>query len=188
MCADTGTDRGTLSGDEVAAGSVLLPAPGESWVVAHVKPRQEKALSRDLAMASVPHYLPLIRELRTHGGRKRWVETPLFSGYLFARGDAEIRGVLRRTDRIVNCLDVQDQDGFLAELGQIEAAIGAGAEFNPYPYLREGEPARIARGPLRGLEGIIDRADSITRLVLVVHTLGRATAIEVNPADVESID
>lgn len=172
----------------MASDSVLCAAPGESWVVAHVKPRQEKALSRDLSAGAVAHYLPMIRELRTHGGRKRWVDSPLFSGYLFARGAPDLKGTLRRTDRVVNCIEVPDQAGLLAELTQIRTAIEAGAEFNPYPYLREGEPARIARGPLRGVEGIIDRTDSITRLVLVVHTLGRATAIEINPADVEPVD
>jgi transcriptional antiterminator NusG len=167
---------------------LLRCVPEQAWIVAHVKPRQEKALSRELDKTGIVHYLPLIRELRTHGGRKRWVDSPLFSGYIFARGGPGLKGDLRRTDRVVSCIDVSDQERLCTELNQIKAAIAAGAEFNPYPSLREGEPARIARGPLRGVEGVIDRTDGVTKLVLIVHTLGRATAIEVNPADVESAE
>ena len=182
-----GDDLRAVERTETARESVVRSIPGESWAVAHVKPRQEKALSRDLEAGAVTHYLPVIRELRTHGGRKRWVDSPLFPGYVFARGGPELTTKLRRTDRVVNCLDVPDQGRLLAELSQIEAAIAAGATFNPYPYLREGEYARISRGPLRGVEGIIDRTDGRTRLVLIVQTLGRATAIEVNPAEIEAV-
>jgi transcription antitermination factor NusG len=159
--------------------------PGHRWVVVHTKSRQEKALCADLRTAGIVHYLPLYQELRSHGSRRRWVEAPLFSGYVFVRGGAELASDLRRTDRVANVIAVADQAGLIGELSQIEKAIAAGARFNPYEFLREGMPARVRRGPLKGVEGLIDRAGSPTKLILVVQTLGRATAIEVNPADVE---
>ena len=173
-------------GSDHAGESPLAEAPaGQRWVVAHTKSRQEKALCRELATAGIVHYLPVYKELRSHGARRRWVEAPLFSGYVFVRGGLELASDLRRTDRVANVIQVRDQAGLVFELRQIEAAIAAGARFNPYTYLEEGMPVRVRRGPLKDIEGVIDKAGSPTRLILVVQTLGRATSIEVNPADVE---
>lgn len=164
------------------------PTPaGHRWIVAHTKSRQEKALCRELELGGVTHYLPLYNELRAHGNRRRWVRATLFPGYVFVRGDGEIGSLLRRTDRVAGVIEVPDQAGLVRELTQIRIAIDAGARFNPYTYLKEGHPARVKRGPLKGVEGMIDRMGSPTRLVLVVETLGRATSVEVNPSDVEAI-
>lgn len=177
------TDRGPVDG----VFSVRTP-PGQRWIVAHTKSRQEKALCVELLAYGIDHYLPTIRELRTHGNRKRWIDSPLFAGYVFARGGEDLGPLLRRTDRVAGIIEVFDQDQFAHELEQIDRAIRGGASFSPYPRLKEGFPARIARGPLKGVEGVIDRAGSPTRLILVVQTLGRATSIEVNPGDVEPLD
>jgi len=51
----------------------------------------------------------------------------------------------------------------------------------PHPYLKEGTRARIDRGPLVGLEGILVRSDPGKGLmVLSVDLLQRSVAIEVD--------
>jgi len=155
--------------------------------VAHTRSRQEKALCRDLVQGGIVHYLPSFRAMRTHGNRRRVVDAPLFPGYVFVRGGDDLRASLGRTDRVANLIEVVDQEGLVHELSQIERAIGAGVSFNPYPFLHAGTLVRVCRGPLRGIEGLVDRIESATRLVLVVQILGRATSVEVCPADLEPI-
>ena len=81
-----------------APASIPLATVAAKWFVLHVKSRQEKALAGDLAKAGIEHYLPLNRVVRYHGNRKAHVIEPLFSGYLFSKGNA--RKHLPRIERV----------------------------------------------------------------------------------------
>ncbi len=58
-----------------------LPA----WRVIVTRPRFEKQVARRLADLGIEHYLPLRKELRQWHDRRKWVEAPLFSSYLFVK-------------------------------------------------------------------------------------------------------
>src|SRR5918999_4935441 len=79
-----------------------------SWHVLHTMSRQEKSLSRDLAAVNVPHYLPLVRQVRYYGKRKAVVEEPLFPGYVFLLGSLDDAYVADRTKRVANIIRVTD--------------------------------------------------------------------------------
>jgi len=53
--------------------------------------------------------------------------------------------------------------------------------------LQVGQRARIRRGALAGIEGILLRRKGIARLVLSVGLIMRAVAIEVEMGDVEPV-
>ena len=163
------------------------PTGETRWVIAHTKSRQEKALAEDLEAAGIICYVPSIRELRTHGSRRRWVEMPLFPGYAFVRGGESVGATTRRTGRVAGIIAVADQERLVHELRQIRRALAGGARLTASPYLEAGVPARIVRGSLKGVEGIVDAVGSAERLVLVIQTLGQATAVEVAPGDVEAV-
>lgn len=177
-----GTDRATWARYQpcVRAGSV--------WSVAATKSRREKQLARALLVRGVQHYLPLHRVSRSHGGRSRDVEFPLFPGYVFVCLSADERLEVLATGHVAQLLPVVDQNGLERELASIDAAIDAGAVFDPCPFLKEGRPVRVRSGPLKGIEGVVDSHGSRGRLVLVVQTLGRATSIEIDMHLLESAE
>ena len=55
------------------------------WKVVYVASRQEKKVSDYLKKQCIEHYLPLYRSLRFWKDRKKWVEMPLFNGYIFVK-------------------------------------------------------------------------------------------------------
>ena len=65
--------------------------------------------------------------------------------------------------------------------------VKAEAEFDPWPYLAVGRRCRVASGPMRGIEGIVHRRKNMTRLVLTVHTLGQAVALEIDGGLLEPV-
>src|SRR5688500_10118078 len=87
----------------------LFGGGGAPWHVLHVKSRQEKALTADLRALSIPHFLPLVRQVKFHGGRKVTVETPLFPGYVFLRGTVDEAYQADRTRRVAGIIKVADQ-------------------------------------------------------------------------------
>ena len=54
-----------------------------AWHVIYVKARHEKAVQADLTVRKIESYLPLRKEMHQWSDRKKWVEVPLFSSYVF---------------------------------------------------------------------------------------------------------
>ena len=62
----------------------------KNWIVVRSKPRSEKIAYAQLLEKGIEAYLPLLKERRKWSDRKKWVEFPLFSSYLFARVELKI--------------------------------------------------------------------------------------------------
>jgi len=76
----------------------------------------------------------------------------------------------------------------MAELSQIELAIRSGAPLTPYKYIKAGERCRVIGGALTGLEGIVVRTQTGSRLVLQIDILGKATSVEIDRDMIEVLD
>lgn len=165
------------------------PASGEAmWRVVHTKSRQEKALAETLEGAGIECFLPLIRRLRTYGHRRRVAQIPLFSCYLFLRGAEEDARFALETGRAVRSLHIPDPLRLERELESIRLALAAGADLAACPALRPGRRVRVARGPLKGVEGVIETTHGRRRLVLEVHALNQSTSLDIDASDVESAE
>ena len=171
----------------VAAGVV---AP---WHVLQTLPRQEKALARDLGAMKVEHYLPVRRQVRTYGRRKVASELPLFPGYLFLRGDLDDAYNADRTGRVARILPVVNQRQLQWELDNLRrllAGTGEGEQtlLDPYPFLVRGIRVVVARGPLKGTQGLVEAKPRPDRLILQIETLGQAVSLSIDAALLEPLD
>jgi len=166
-----------------------VASPGvERWHVLHTRSRQEKAVAQMLDAAGVRCYLPLIRKVAYHGGRRRRVELPLFSSYVFLFGPLEAIYFAIESRRVVRAICAPDQDRFELELNQIRTALAGGADLDPYPYLTRGRWVRVSSGPFRGLEGLVEERLKQDRLILQVNTLGQAASLEIDASLLEPVD
>jgi transcription antitermination factor NusG len=114
----------------------------------------------------------------------------MFPGYLFLRHrmDKEsyvrlqrVRGLAKvlgeRWDRLVEIPE--------SEMNPVRAAAEAKCRVLPFPYLKEGQRVRIARGPLAGVEGLlVESRPNKGLLVLSVHLLQRSVAMSVDATTV----
>jgi transcriptional antiterminator RfaH len=160
----------------------------ERWHVLHTKPRQEKAVARAMEAAGVIHYLPLHRKTRYYGRRKRVVEAPLFASYVFLYGPLDATYFAMSTKRIATVIEVHDQARFGREIEQIHQALANGADLRGADFLAVGRRVRIAAGPFRGIEGLIEESARPERLLLQVAALGRATSLEISADLLEPVD
>lgn len=158
------------------------------WSVLHVKPRQEKSVASVLMEVGIPYYLPLVNKTRYYGHRKRVVNTPLFPSYVFVRGTVEETYFAISTHRVAKVIPVGDQNELERDIERIRSVLQLGGELEPYPYLKVGTPVRVTGGPFQGVEGLIEEHRSWNRLILVVHTLGRAASLEIDASLLERVD
>ena len=158
------------------------------WWCLHTRPRQEKAVARELRALRVPFYLPqVVREDRTPQGRKTRSTLPLFTSYLFLLGDDQERRAALKGNRLVRVIETPDQAGLSYDLKQIHRVLASGLAVVPEPSAPVGARVRILSGPLTGIEGRVVRRGKRDQFVAVVHFLGSGATVDLEDWQVEQV-
>ncbi len=156
-----------------------LPAERYPWWVVHVRSRQEKLLARECRTRGLPFYLPLCERRSARDRRGRIAYVPLFTGYLFARGDLEHERLgLLKTNLCIQILAVSDQEGLAADLAQVRRLQELGVPLVPWPELTKGSVVRIAEGPFLGMTGRVTKVKGKSRFVVSVRFIHRSVSVE----------
>lgn len=161
------------------------------WYALRIRSRQEKAAATMLEALDVPHFLPLISQLRQWSDRKKMVTVPIFPGYLFVRIMAT-SGHELRVRQVPGVVDfVGNQNGPSAvpedEIQNVRALLSPAAKCFPCPFLKAGDRVRIVSGPLAGIEGSFIRCGARSRVVVSVEIIQRSIAVDVSEYDIEPI-
>lgn len=167
-------------------------APPCAWYVVWTHSNCEQLVHDQLQCQGFELLFPKIAVWSRRGERRRLIPAPMFPGYLFAHlslGKSAHLGV-SRTRGVVRILGGRTWDALQpvpdAEVGAIARVAAAGVPVLPYPFLREGQRARILAGPLKGIEGLlVERKASKGVLVLSVELLQRSVAVELDATLVE---
>jgi transcription antitermination factor NusG len=159
------------------------------WYAVHTRHQHEKLVAQRLHNKGFEVFLPLYTEVRQWRDRTKRLELPLFSCYVFLRGDM---------DRQLPIITTPGVHGMLATGGKLSGipeeeiqAVRSVAEnrvnVEPHPFLNCGDLVRVKSGALRGLEGFLVRKKGQTRLVVSVSLLERSVAAEVDVSAVERV-
>ena len=165
-----------LQSEEIFASDLTSFHEGRWWVL-HTKPRQEKSLARWLHATRIDFYLPTIEHRSRIRGRIVTAHLPLFPGYLFLHADQERRVASLTTNRVVRCLDVDNQHEFWNDLRQIHRLLASGLPVMPEQNLGPGMRVEITSGMLTGLTGTIVRSASGRRFVVRVDFIQQGASV-----------
>jgi len=163
------------------------PIHETKWYVAHTKSRREKALANYLVHKQIGYCLPLMKMQQPNSRRERYSFLPLFRGYLFFKGHIEDRYCAYTSNHIATVLEVRDQEKLRKELIQVYRVLSANAPLYPYDFLSEGQRVKIKDGPMKDLEGIIDRKKGDCSLILTVTSIFQSFAVHVDASMVEAV-
>jgi transcription termination/antitermination protein NusG len=159
-----------------------------SWFALRTRYRHEHLVRDQLSAKQIEVFLPTVTRWSRWKDRDKRIQWPLFEGYCFARFEPACRL------RVLNCFGVIDIVSFNRvpapipneEIQSIRRIIASGLEYDQHPFLREGEPARVVRGPLLGVVGRLVRKGARARLILSVELVHAAVSVEVDAADVSA--
>src|SRR5258708_28905279 len=81
------------------------------WYAVHTRARNERAVSWRLTQQGLFTFLPVVTEIHRWSDRKKRIEVPLFSCYIFARlaGTSEERLAMFRTEGILGIVGVRGE-------------------------------------------------------------------------------
>lgn len=158
---------------------------GFHWYALRTRSRHEKMVRDQLVQQGIEPLLPTVKRLSQWKDRKKEVEVPLFSGYCFVRFASDQKLPVLKTVGVVDIVGgtrpepIPDE-----EITAIQTLIKSVLPYDPHPYLQEGMRVEVIRGPLQGIHGILLRKEKRHRLILGVHLIQQAAAVEIDTADV----
>jgi len=161
------------------------------WYALHTRPRHEKLVVQRLLERGVETFLPIVTETHRWSDRKKSVQLPLFSCYVFARF------IPNRSERL-HVLRVGGVLGLVGSQGegtpipdeQIDAVrtlVEGSVPWSSHPFLKIGQRVRIRSGALNGMEGILVSRTGSDTLVISVDALQRSLAVRVEGYELEAI-
>jgi transcription antitermination factor NusG len=172
-------------------GSENETANGLHWYAVWSRSRHEKMVASALTNVGVTTFLPLVTEIHRWSDRRKSVDVPLFPGYVFVQipnsPDAQLRvlktsGVVQFVGNRQGAVPIQDK-----EIDDVRAVLEQKISCSPYPFLQLGQRVRIRGGALDGIEGVLIKRDSASKLVISIELIQRSLAVSVYNFDVEPV-
>ena len=165
---------------------LLEPLPPGPWIIAHVKPRQEKLLAGNLRYFGLGGVLFLERCERTYLRQGVQVSlVPLLPGYLFIHAGPEAYDTIYSTDRVVRLIPVHHPADLHHDLVDLIALVSrANTPMVVRPELVPGVTVELAAGSMAGLRGVIVRRKGRHEIVVNVRLLGTSVAVACAAEDV----
>ena len=161
------------------------------WYAVHTRSRHEKQVDLFLSERGVETFLPLVHTLSRRRDRKKYVDIPLFPGYLFVFTEKERLLVDVKYTRGVTRIIGTDLDAPTPipdkQILDIKSIMETEVKLDPFPYLKKGRMVRVKSGPLKGLEGILVERKGHYKLVIKIDLLQKGAAAEVYISDIEPI-
>lgn len=158
----------------------------KNWYVIYTRSRAEKKVHRELLLNHVECFLPLQKKLRQWKDRKKWVETPLISGYCFVNiTRAEYDRVLQ-VDNVVCYLTFEGKAAIIPDvqmeylrqmLKQYDFDVNVSNE-----NFKKGQQVEVIGGPLIGMRGELIELRGKNKFALRLDQINSTFVVEI-PAE-----
>src|SRR3954447_1843234 len=122
-----------------------------AWFALRVKPNCEKRVSLSLRGKGYEEFLPLFQSRRNWHDRRKNIEAPVFSGYIFCRFSAARRLPILTTPGVMHIGGIGAAPAPIsdAEIESLKTVVESRLTLQHWPFLSAGETVQIEDGPLR---------------------------------------
>jgi len=161
------------------------------WYALQTRARHEKVIAHRLREQGISTFLPLVTEVHRWSDRKKIVELPLFSCYLFAKLNPtnEDRSKVLRLDGVFHLVGTRAEGTPIPDeqIDAVRILVNEHIPVHSHPFLRIGQRVRIRSGALNGVEGILVARDGDQTLVVSIEAIQRSLAVRIEGYDVEPV-
>jgi transcriptional antiterminator RfaH len=160
------------------------------WYVLVIRSRHEKKCEQLLTKKGIEVFLPLQKVIREWSDRKKKIDVPLFSGYLFIKYDTSKRIEILNTPGVVRFIRYDQQDATVPEsqIQAIKSALCNSVLIDVVDqHFSEGEEILIKSGPFEGLYGKIVFYNSKRKIQISIDAIGKNLLIEIGKTRIEKI-
>jgi transcriptional antiterminator RfaH len=152
-----------------------------NWFVIYTKSRQEKRVALELEKMGITVYCPMINQIRQWSDRKKKIEVPLISSYVFVQLKErdretvfEVPGIVRYVYWLEKPAIVRDEEIAVMKTWLSTQTVEAKVE-----GLRRGDRMKVSSGVFEGKEGFVEEI-SKNRVLLLLPDLGMKITLNRN--------
>ena len=180
--------------DEPTAAQAWIGACADAepqWYAIHTRAQHEKAVVSHLKSEGIDTFLPLVSEVHRWSDRRKVVEVPLFSCYVFVnlRLVPETWSKVLRVSGVLRFVGIRGQGVPVpkTQVESIRALVSGKLPYTIYPFLKIGQRVRVRGGSLDGVEGILVARNGNRTLVISVEPIQRSLAVSIDGYQIQPI-
>ena len=154
----------------------------EKWYALYTRPRAEKLVYQRLIEAAIETFLPLQKTYRMWSDRKKLVEKPLLTSYIFVRTSKKNFPKVYRTNGVVKFVSFEGQPVSipLNQIDNLRLLINSDAEIEvSVEKFAKGDNVEVINGSLIGLTGELIRIGSKNRVVVRIDRLDQNLILKI---------
>lgn len=143
------------------------------WFALYTRPKNEKKVTEQLVKLGIEVYCPLVTQVKQWSDRKKKVETPLISSYVFVNVEEKERdkvfeafGVVRYLFWLGKPAVIRDEEIYLLK-DSLKEVISS----FEISEIKPGDVMNISRGPFQGKEGVVKAVEK-NKIQLILKELG----------------
>lgn len=163
----------------------------ENWYALLTRARHEKIVEFRLRERGVTAFLPLMTEVRRWSDRRKLIEFPLFSCYVFAKLPPTNEGQLTalKVDGVFSVVGRRGEGTPIPDeqIDAVRRVLKERLPWHSHPFLKLGQRVRIRGGSLDGVEGILASRSGESTLVVCIDAIQRSLAVRIEGYEVEPV-
>lgn len=158
------------------------PEAALPWFAIRVRSNHEQVAVEHLRARGFEEFAPSYKSERKWSDRTKVINRPLFPGYVFSRLSPSNRLPVLSIPGVVGLVSFAGAPSAIPddEIERVRKMVNSGLPVAPFPFLSRGEPVIMERGPLMGLEGIVQETKGVLRLIISINLLQRSVCVEVD--------
>jgi transcriptional antiterminator RfaH len=182
------TERENLPCEEL---KMLKKNPSEGkWYALYTRPRAEKLVYQRLVEAEIETFLPLQKTFRMWSDRKKLVEKPLLSSYIFVKTHTRNFPVIYKTNGVVKFVSFEGKPVSIPQnqIDNLRLLINSNAEVEVTSEKYEtGDNVEVINGALIGLTGELIKIGTKNRVVVRIDRLDQNLILKIPLAFLKKI-
>jgi transcription antitermination factor NusG len=154
----------------------------EKWYALYTRPRAEKLVFKRLCEEGIETFLPLQKTYRKWSDRKKLVEKPLLSSYIFVKTNKKNFPRVYKTNGVVKFVSFEGQPVSIPQnqIDNLRLLINSDAEIEvTSEKFATGDNVEVINGSLIGLTGELIKIGSKNRVVVRIDRLDQNLILKI---------
>ena len=161
-----------------------------NWYAVYTRPRFEKQVLKGLLDQGIEGYLPLIKTMRQWSDRKKMVEVPLFSSYVFVHINRSSYDQVLQTHGVVKYITFEGKAATIPsdQIDSLKIIIDSNEKVETtWESRRKGDQVIVTAGSLKGLKGELITEGNRKKVLVRIQGIDQNLTVEVHSSLIEAI-
>jgi len=162
----------------------------QKWYAVYTRSRFEKQVQIELQDQGIEAYLPLIKTVRQWSDRKKTVEVPLFSSYVFVHIDRRFYDQVLQTNGVVKYITFEGKAASIPadQIDNLRIIVNSNEKVETtWETRRKGDRVMVTAGSLKGLKGELITYGDRRKVLVRIDSINQNLIVEVHSSLIESI-